>query len=716
MHFNKKNLVTFFSGLIFLVGLAFCAEWKYNQPIKMKAHRAVASEASNTQLAVQAHAILNQSCFRCHGEVGKVKGNFDHILDFKTLRKEREYINLDNPLESGIYKRTADGEMPPSGTPVTPQELDIIKRWIIAGAPDVKTAADVKVINKGRDYGFLETLKFIRKDLDSLGSRSEQKSARYLILTHLHGDTDAQLKLYRDGIAILINSLSRNSKIIKPVAIDSEGLIFRIPIDQLGWKSTLWDSVAIKDYTAEFSDTDAASEIYEITGTDSPVLRADSFAFTAAQAPFYYQFLDLPETLSRLESSLGINGFFTNQKPVRVGFLNSGISDFNRVLDHFNSKNGSYWKSYDFRSNKGRSNIFSRPTGPDIDGTSETDFTPAGGEMIFSLPNGMQGYFLASTEGTRLDTVPLEIVHDTSRNNAAVTIGISCIACHSQGMKPRFDKVRDFVSSNNKKFLSRDAIKEINALYGTDKVVDALFKADEKRFVDALKQSGVSDTLGPIHPLRALSDRFKPLLFSREIEAATNQLRKSGVFPLLSRKSAVYLPKVGDSVFFISGRFYTTGKIVRITPGESSVVETNQGKFTVPFESIVPLLESEGGFSVGDAVAVDFLKADGKEVRRLINTTISFINGNGFVELKSSNSSENGVINSLVSLLTLKKFININNSIEVGARVRRDFDNTRFVYDVDSIHDDGTYVLRGVLGNERGKIRTAKFSGGNRGW
>src|SRR5206468_10279349 len=60
--------------------------------------------------------------------------------------------------------------------------------------------------------------------------------------------------------------------------------------------------------------------------------------------------------------------------------------------------------SYDFRGSQGEQNIFRDPL----------TLHPNGGEFIFNLPNGMQGYFIADAEGRRLDKAPIDIVADRS--------------------------------------------------------------------------------------------------------------------------------------------------------------------------------------------------------------------------------------------------------------------------------------------------------------
>ena len=63
----------------------------------------------------------------------------------------------------------------------------------------------------------------------------------------------------------------------------------------------------------------------------------------------------------------------------------------NRVVERHASRYGAYWKSYDFAGNTGTQNIFTHPL----------DFTQDGGEIIFNLPNGLQGYLIVDASGER---------------------------------------------------------------------------------------------------------------------------------------------------------------------------------------------------------------------------------------------------------------------------------------------------------------------------
>jgi hypothetical protein len=152
------------------------------------------------------------------------------------------------------------------------------------------------------------------------------------------------------------------------------------------------------------------------------------------------------------------------------------VSQNNRVLERHVSTYGAYWKSFDFRTNLGGQNIFSNPL----------HLNPAGGEIIFNLPNGLQAYFLTNGEGQRLNAAPIEIVAD--RNNPdepVIQNGRSCISCHVDGVKTFRDDVRAVVKGTSLGVADQE---HAIALYAPQEMLDILIEKDRQRFREAMTQ------------------------------------------------------------------------------------------------------------------------------------------------------------------------------------------------------------------------------------
>ena len=145
-----------------------------------------------------------------------------------------------------------------------------------------------------------------------------------------------------------------------------------------------------------------------------------------------------------------------------------------------------YWRSYDFSDNTDRQNIFQRPLGP-VAGAA--GFVPAGGEIIFNLPNGLQAYMLVDSNGRRIDKAPGDIVSDPKRPDKLVENGLSCMGCHAKGLLPKDDQVRAHVQKNRAAFLATDR-DAILALYAPPARLRNLLKSDVERYSGALQASG----------------------------------------------------------------------------------------------------------------------------------------------------------------------------------------------------------------------------------
>ena len=220
-----------------------------------------------------------------------------------------------------------------------------------------------------------------------------------------------------------------------------------------------------------------------------PLLRGDWFVATASRPPLYHDLLGLPERDKGLERLVGVDLLTDVQEEsaARAGFNGSGVSRNNRLIERHDATYGAYWRSYDFADNTERRNVFDHPLGPAAGGGS---FVPDGGEIIFNLPNGLQGYMLVDGTGRRIDRAPVEIVSDPKRPDRIVENGLSCMSCHVKGVIPKADQVRAHVLKNRTSFTAAD-VASVKALYPTEATLKARFDEDAERFTQALAKLGV---------------------------------------------------------------------------------------------------------------------------------------------------------------------------------------------------------------------------------
>ena len=460
--------------------------------------------SAQSQLAQDAYAIFEGSCLICHGSDGAYRETL--LMEHATLIGGGTVVP-GNPNASELYKRllgpTESGvQMPFGQPPLPPQSIEAIRRWIVAGAPDwaVTPTTDSRFISPG------EILDTIETHLMSL-TPFDRAYARYFTLAHLYnsGETPELLGEYRKALYKLVNSLSWGLDVINPIPIDTQAAIFYIDLRHYEWDvNDAWSKIE-EEYPYHIAfDTQTAlrnqlGRLQTQMKTDVPSVHIDWFIAIASTPPLYHDLLSLPLTDRELETRLEVDVArnLINAPGVRVlraGFNNSGVSNNNRVVERHTSRYGAYWKSYDFAGSVGAQNIFTHPL----------NFTHDGGEAIFNLPNGLQGYYLVNASGFRLDEAPINIVSNPAASDPTVRNGLSCIGCHTEGMKTLEDQVRSVIESNtNPPYNKAQALR----LYVEKSDMDARVSGDMERYREALEATG--GAIGGVEPISRFHEAFQ---------------------------------------------------------------------------------------------------------------------------------------------------------------------------------------------------------------
>jgi hypothetical protein len=388
-----------------------------------------------------------------------------------------------------------------------PGDVALLKEWIAAGAPSADARPTPRFITDA------EVLGSIRADLMSLPPR-DRRFARYFTITHLYnaGLSEDELQTYRHALSKLVNSLSWRKVIVKPRPVDAARTVFRVDVRDYRWGEQVWERVLAAYPHGILADTAAGRECYDAAGGQLSHVRADWFVAAAARPPLYHEVLQLPGNESKLEEQLhvDVSQNIRQERVVRAGFNGSGVSRNNRLIERHESPHGAYWRSYDFAGNTGRRNLFAHPLGP---GAADGCFAADGGEIIFSLPNGLHAFMLVDARGRRLDKGPLAIVSDPRRPDRAVENGVSCMSCHSRGLIPKSDQVRAHAESNPESFSPAEA-DTIRALYPPHAILRASFDRDNERFRKAVVATG--GRLTTTEPVAALVR-----LYERELDLST---------------------------------------------------------------------------------------------------------------------------------------------------------------------------------------------------
>ena len=449
---------------------------------------AFATADAQENLAQQASAIFQQNCLNCHGPSGSHK---EELLIDRNALVDTKVVIPGDPENSEFYKRllgpTENGpQMPLNLPPLSPEAVETIARWITAGAPDWNVQHDINFITTDT---ILDTIRTHLESLDPF----DRPSARYFTMTHLYnaGESPETLSDYRIALSKLVNSLSWKFEITNPIPIDEAQTIFHIDLRRYEWNTTtdVWTQIEqAYPYNIAFDPEtqagllDKLTHLQTETGSTVPFVHVNWFLATASLPPLYHDILGLPQTDRVLEAQLEVDvaSNIRNAPGIdvwRAGFNDSGVSSNNRVVERHTSRYGAYWKSYDFAGSVGSQNIFTHPL----------DFTYDGGEIVFNLPNGLQAYLLVDANGNRLDDAPINIVSNPAASDPTVRNGLSCIGCHTQGMKKFKDSVRAAIEQDdNPPYNKEQALR----LYPEQSVLDDLVEKDTVRFQQALEKIG----------------------------------------------------------------------------------------------------------------------------------------------------------------------------------------------------------------------------------
>lgn len=496
----------------------------------------------------QVSAIFQEKCAACHDE-----GDEDPVLtqttDLTALRINADYIKAGDAAASPLYKllNLPDGDkkrMPKSKAskplpPLSEEEKAIIAQWI-NGSTEVAA----------RDFITEDQVaKAVLADVQKLGAKAA--GVRYLSLANLFNEVDARggplrsdadLDYYRTGVSKMLNSLSWKQHISPVQVVDTVGAVVKFTLSDYGISPDVWKKLASAYPYRVDRGLSAAVEAEKALGV-LPLMRADFVIFALAQPPLYHEVLGIPGGQKQraadvaLEAKLGIDYDKAILSPdaVRAGFQNSGVSQGNRLIERLPRPDGGYyWKSYDFdptRQNERGADLFRAPLGPpngQLTSNPDMKFLHDGGEIVFSLPNGLQGYMLTDGKGLRLDEAPTTVVTDKSRKDSRIINGISCMSCHRDGLFMTGVKDEILSASESLKLAPEDRAT-LERLHEQAKL-EHWFQTDSAAYFKAVAQCGPA---GEKETVSLLYDHFKeplsPAALRAELgDSSTDLLEKLG--------------------------------------------------------------------------------------------------------------------------------------------------------------------------------------------
>jgi Planctomycete cytochrome C len=552
------------------------------------------------ELSQKVLEIFGRHCGECHRDSDE--GGMNYIINIEKLIERKKIVPGDLDA-SRIWLRlnNTDDPMPPEGWErPSADELKTIEQWILALPTDVQTGSAPAEPTKTEEpirktVANSQVITAVHEYLADM-PEEDRRAQRFFVINHLHnlpskstnteiGIDQSELNATRAAISKAINSLTWSSSIVVPRMIDPDQTVLAIDIRDLEWDANvrkgrpdLWNIIA-QEYTYalkhdQYPDAESsqrkAREIYDWTGSDIPWFRGDWFVATALQPQLYQALLydavfeevrrrkpqpvehadgkktiEQPFNTDDLFRRLNVDviGNLQRHRAVRSAFTRSGVSSQPRLLERHPALYGSIWNSYDFKRGNTTSNLNARPLGPDgiFDSArfSRFSFRHDGGEYIYGLPNGLQGYLLSDGKGARIPFGPPDVVEDRKKTlgNGIIVNGVSCIACHQQGLIVDFrDEVRFGITG-----LPSEARRLVRNLYLDAADMQPMINRDQQRFRAAAIESmnpflapneqqrinGGGDLIEPVGPVakRFLVDTIDLTTMATELEVSPETLK-----------------------------------------------------------------------------------------------------------------------------------------------------------------------------------------------
>ncbi|MGD9803272.1 MAG: DUF4384 domain-containing protein [Hyphomicrobiaceae bacterium] len=439
------------------------------------------------------YTVLEKHCARCHQD-GRLDrpapaGAFGNVLRLDELATAPHLVQPGNPDASRLYLMMLRRLMPISvnaegAPPVLPtsDEVALVRSWI-AGLPTRQECRDRRPVTVDDHAATLLQLKNVTSE--------DPKKLRFLSIAHLHNGcirSDA-LAAYRQAIVRLFNSLSWKAAPVAVPPVDPARTLFKINLDDLGWLPEHWERIMRAGSSPLGLTAPLPTDVRQAFGTEIPVARADWFAKTVLSAPLYYEVLGLPGTGPEILKILQIapTSGGNDSKVLRAVTAPSSFSVQPSLVERHQSRSGPIWQAYHWLAGE---------DAPEID----PDNIPALADLsppyhatrgMFTLPNGLPGFFVTGQRGDRLDALPPTIANPTVSGHTQITGGLDCMTCHRRGPA---------------------SIAALDA--GSPPPHARVVTADRKAISDATRRIGIDPdlTLDGVAPIVALAEEYaRPL-------------------------------------------------------------------------------------------------------------------------------------------------------------------------------------------------------------
>ncbi len=453
------------------------------------------SQTSLTAFKQTLYPTLRENCAACHSSdtqgIPPLHSDLDSNLAHTLANK---LVFLQNPTQSRLVARLAvDRHNCFEGLNCADSAIlmqQAIAQWAeTAQVPAAKQPGLEAPFNE-------ETLgELIINNRNSL-PLEDQAFAAYISLHQAYneGANTAELELHRIGLSKALNAVARYAPtIVNPTPIENLKLIYRIDIRNY-WENNTLESTEVWERIRQ-----GVSSNFQ-KGLSNDYIDACQLAYNISRPRVYNRIMELPRFASTLESQLkvvkndGIDSykFFTVKNKI-------SINENDRIVWLAKTEDGrQYWRSMDAFAFL-NPNLFSNPIlGFDQELSQPIRVPGSAAEIIFEMPNGMDGYYIAGAfNQRRLDAFTF-VVCDPSRGGPCndrvsgegdlrLINGASCMDCHKDGMKYMIDELTPFVAENPNRFDEAEQAR-IAELYPGQAFLDSAIAQGRERFLDAMDE------------------------------------------------------------------------------------------------------------------------------------------------------------------------------------------------------------------------------------
>ena len=339
----------------------------------------------------------------------------------------------------------------------------------------------------------------------------------YVTIDHLSkdGQQNDTMDVVRKGLVKVLNSVSMAPAIVNPQAIDAGKTVYRVNLadfQQAGALGRIKSAAYAQDNVS--------------TVGSATVVKGDWLVFALSRPEVYDPMMKLPQLGKMLDAQLRVN--YSNAKYINA--LHSEVAFNGRVLARVpielgGKPGGYYWRTYDFVRADVQARAFSDPAS--VRTTQIPEFVA--GEFFFSLPNGLQGYYLTGFGDQHRYDVPAfgaggispGVASDSRRPQDGLTRcvggkqpcgivinGESCMTCHASGI----NSPTSVAGANN----------------ATVDEMTKLISQDRARFASALQEMGINPNAaepiyGTLNTFRARSGVADKRVQASEVSGLTGK-------------------------------------------------------------------------------------------------------------------------------------------------------------------------------------------------